>query len=79
MAALSILLIAIGAIMAFALELVVDGLDLQAAGIILMLVGALGLIVAVVRSGGLGSRTRTERHVSDDGRHVVERSSHSDI
>jgi len=78
-AALSILLIAIGAIMAFAVQTVVDGLDLRAAGIILMLVGALGLIVSVVRAGGLGARTRTERHVSEDGRHVVERSSRSEI
>jgi hypothetical protein len=78
-AALSILLIAVGAIMAFAVQAVVDGLDLRAAGIILMVVGALGLVVSVLRSGTLGSRTRTERHVSDDGRHVVERSSRSEL
>lgn len=79
MAALSILLIAVGAIMAFAVQAVVDGLDLRAAGIILMAVGALGLVVSVLRSGTFGSRTRTERHVSDDGHHVVERSSRSEL
>lgn len=69
MAGLSLLMIAAGAILTFAVTAFVDGVDLGAVGVILMVVGALGLIVALVRgSGGF----RTERHVSADGRHVVE-------
>jgi len=44
----SIFLIAVGAILTFATNVSVSGLDLDVVGIILMVVGALGLIVDLV-------------------------------
>lgn len=44
---LSIFLIAAGAILRFALETSVDGIDLGTAGVILMGVGALGLLISL--------------------------------
>lgn len=70
MGGLSILLIALGAILAFAVNAAVDNVNIVAVGIILMVVGAIGLVVSLVR--GSFSGFRSERHVSADGRHVVE-------
>lgn len=44
----SIFLIALGAILAFAVDVSVSGLDLDVVGIVLMLVGALGLILTLL-------------------------------
>jgi Domain of unknown function (DUF6458) len=44
----SIFLIAVGAILAFALEYEVQGVDISVVGWILMVVGGLGLIVTLV-------------------------------
>jgi hypothetical protein len=44
----SIFLIAVGAILAFAIEYHVSGLDISVVGWILMVVGALGLVVTMV-------------------------------
>jgi len=68
MRGLSLLLLAIGAILTFAVEFFVDGVDLRAVGIILMIVGAIGLVLGLLR----GNSTRVERQVSADGRTVVE-------
>lgn len=64
----SLFLIAVGAILTFAVTFFVEGVNLTAVGVVLMVVGGIGLI------GGLigGSRTRVERQVSGDGRSVVE-------
>ncbi|MCB0997612.1 MAG: hypothetical protein KDB21_21120 [Acidimicrobiales bacterium] len=70
MAAFSLLLIAAGAVLTFAVDVLVDGVDLAAVGVILMIVGGVGLVVSLLRGRSAGFRT--ERHVSDDGRHVVE-------
>lgn len=43
----SLFLLAIGAIMAFAVSDIIDGVDLYTAGIILMGVGILGLILSL--------------------------------
>ena len=56
---LSIFLIAIGAILAWAVSAEVSGIDLQAAGIILVVVGAIGFIASLVfwsSWGGFGAR-----------------------
>jgi Zn-dependent protease with chaperone function len=45
---LSIFLIAIGAILAFATNLDVSGFDLDTIGVILMIVGAIGLLASVL-------------------------------
>ncbi len=44
----SIFLIALGAILAFAVEVTFSGLDLQTVGVILMIVGAIGLVASLL-------------------------------
>jgi hypothetical protein len=67
---LSIFLIAIGAILAWAVDAEVSGIDIQVAGIILVVVGIIGFIASLVfwsswggfggeRSGGGGSAQTT--------------------
>jgi len=55
---LSIFLIAIGAVLRFALETSVEGINLGVAGVILMAVGALGLVLSMV----FWSSTTTSQH-----------------
>jgi hypothetical protein len=43
-----IFLIAVGAVLAFAVDAAVNGIDLQTVGVILMIVGALGLVLDLV-------------------------------
>jgi len=50
-----------------------DGVNIDTLGIILMVVGAIGLVASVLRGSMLGIRSTRERRVSDDGRTVVER------
>ena len=58
----SIVLLAIGAILAFAVEVAVSGIELQTVGWILMVVGAIGLVLSLVFwSSWGGSRSRTTR------------------
>jgi hypothetical protein len=75
-AGLGVVLITIGAILAFAVNAQVEGLDLNVIGWILMAGGALALIVSAFHGATWMSARRThtvhERHVSPDGRHVVE-------
>ena len=76
MAALGIFLIVVGAIVTFAIDTAVDGVNLEILGYILMAGGVIALLVAAFRaaawSSATNSKMHTERHVSDDGRHVVE-------
>jgi hypothetical protein len=73
MGVLSVLLIAAGAILTFAVETEADGVNLDTLGIILMVVGAIGLVASIVRGSMIGfSSTRTRRS-SPDGRTVVEK------
>lgn len=74
MGALGIILLAIGAVLAFAVDVGVEGIDLNTVGVILMVVGGLGVILGAVRGSFMGFTTRTERVVSPDGREVVEQS-----
>jgi hypothetical protein len=56
---LSILLLAVGAVLAWAVSADVSGMDINAVGVILMIVGAIGLLVSLVfwsSWGGFGSR-----------------------
>jgi hypothetical protein len=56
---LSIFLIAVGAILAWAVDAEVSGIDVQAAGVILVVVGAAGFIASLVfwsSWGGFGNR-----------------------
>jgi hypothetical protein len=68
MRGLSLFLLALGAILTFATNFLIDGVDLNAVGIILMVVGGIGLVLGLLR----GSSTRVERQVSSDGRTLVE-------
>ena len=54
----SIFLLAVGAILTFAVEWTVQGVDLEAVGIILMIAGCLGLAVTLVM---LSRSTRTQQ------------------
>jgi Domain of unknown function (DUF6458) len=56
---LSILLVAVGAILTWAVSAEVSGIDITAVGIILMIVGAIGLVVSMIfwsSWGGFGAR-----------------------
>ena len=56
---LSILLLAIGAILTWAVSATVSGVDITAVGVILMVVGIIGLLVSLVfwsSWGGFGGR-----------------------
>lgn len=65
----SVFLLAIGAILAFAVNLTVSGLDLATVGVILMIVGAIGLVTSMLIFGrdSVGRRTVvTDSYVEDD-------------
>jgi hypothetical protein len=56
---LSLLLIAIGAVLAWAVNAEVTGIDVQTAGVILVVVGSLGLVISLFfwsTWGGFGNR-----------------------
>ncbi len=56
---LSILLIAVGAVLAWAVNAEVSGIDVQVAGVILVVVGVIGLIASLIfwsSWGGFGNR-----------------------
>ena len=78
----SIFLIAVGAILTFAINVTTSGFNIHTIGIILMIVGALGLITSLVI---WGPRRRSARAVTyDDGyapagnRRVVREESYRD-
>ena len=55
----SIFLLALGAILAFAVQDAINGVDLVMVGYILMAAGALGIVLSLVMTGG-GMRRRDE-------------------
>lgn len=58
----SLFLIAVGAILAFAVEAEISGLDIDTVGVILMIVGAVGLLLSMLfwsSFAPFGSRNRT--------------------
>lgn len=68
---ISVFLIAVGAVLTFALDVSVSGIDLDMVGVIMMIAGVLGLVVDLVIFAP------RRRHVADAGyarsRTVVER------
>ena len=65
----SIFLIAVGAILTFAIHATLNGVSIQTVGVILMIVGALGLIVTMFIWGPRRSAARgavVEERVIDD-------------
>lgn len=73
---LGILLIVIGAIVAFAIDAAAEGVDLAVVGYILIAGGVVSLLAAAFKGAAWESRNKTamrvEKHVSSDGQHVVE-------
>ena len=67
----SIFLIAVGAILTWAVNATVSGLELTTIGVILMIVGALGLVLSMIfwsSWGGVGGARRTTTYVEDGPR-----------
>jgi hypothetical protein len=63
----SIFLIAVGAILAFAVNVATNGIDLNMVGVILMVVGGIGLLLSLIfwsSWGGLGA-WRRDTYVRD--------------
>jgi hypothetical protein len=68
----SIFLIAAGAILRYATNLHVSGVDIDTVGLILMLAGAAGLLLGLLQEAIWSDRARRRRGVVvDDGREVV--------
>ena len=63
--AVSIFLIAVGAILYFAVSKTVDGLSLDTVGVILMIAGAAGLVISLVMLGTERARTGRTTVVRD--------------
>jgi hypothetical protein len=61
----SIFLIAVGAILDFAVTWRVQGVDLKTIGVILMLVGAIGLVFSLIFWNSWGGFGRREVYVDD--------------
>ena len=53
---ISVFLMAVGAILAFAVDATTDGVNINTVGVILMVVGALGLLTTLVIFGGWSGR-----------------------
>ncbi len=71
----SLFLLAAGAILTFAVEAEVSGIDVNVVGIILMVIGAIGLLFSLVymsRSRAASSRTVVREEEPRDGRVVRE-------
>ena len=60
----SVFIMAVGAILAFAVEKTVEGVDINTVGVILMIVGAIGLVWTMII---WGPRTRRTTVVEGDG------------
>ena len=65
----SLILIAVGAVLTWAVNATVSGLNINTVGIILMVVGAVGLVLSVMfwSSWGGVSSSRRRTTVIDDG------------
>jgi uncharacterized membrane protein len=61
----SLFLIAVGAILRYAVNATVAGLDIQTAGLILMVVGVVGLVIGLF----MLTQARGDRVVTDDPRY----------
>lgn len=67
---ISLILIAVGAVLVWAVDVTVSGVDLVAVGWILLIVGAVGALLSLIfwtSWGGYGATRRRETVVHDDG------------
>ncbi len=70
----AIVLLALGAILAFAIEFEAEGIDLNTVGIILMIVGAVGILLSMMfwsTWGGFGNRGVAEDRTVVRDREVI--------
>ncbi len=74
----SIFLIAVGAILKFAVTWQVDNVDLQAVGVILMVIGGLGLVLSLIFWSSWGGFGRREVLVDGGARRRVVRDDYVD-
>jgi tellurite resistance protein TehA-like permease len=65
----SLVLIAVGAVLTFAVTKRVNGIDLDTVGVILMIVGAVGLVISLILTT---SRRRTDVIYGSRGTTVIE-------
>jgi hypothetical protein len=72
----SIFLIAVGAILAFAVDVQTNGVNLDTIGVILMIVGAIGLLLSMLFWSDWAPSRR--RYVDVDDRPVVRRRVYTD-
>lgn len=64
----SLLLIAVGAVMAYAVTVDTEGFNINTAGVILMVVGAIGLVVSLIML--MVDRGRTDRVDHTETRYI---------
>ena len=62
----SVFLLAVGAILAFAVDVSADGVDLETVGVILMVAGAIGLLASLVMTSQLSRRRTGETIVREE-------------
>jgi hypothetical protein len=61
----SLFLIAVGAILRYAIDATVAGVDIQTAGLILMIIGVVGLVIGLF----LVTQARSDAPIADDPRY----------
>jgi hypothetical protein len=61
----SLILIAVGAVLRFAISADVEGVNLGTIGVILMIVGAVGIVLSLIFWGSWGGFSRREEVVRD--------------
>ncbi len=59
----SIFLFALGAILYFAVNATLAGIEIKTIGVILMVVGVIGLVISLLYARMLAPRTRSEREI----------------
>ena len=69
----SLILVAAGAILTWAVSAEVSGVDLQTVGVILMVVGIVGAVLSLVFWSSWGGFGSTRETIVRDRDHVVER------
>ena len=65
----SLFLIAVGAILRYAVDATVAGIDIQTAGLILMVIGVVGLVIGLFMLMQASRGRTVERTVVDDPRY----------
>lgn len=77
MTAIGIVLVALGAILRYAVTADASGIDLDMVGLIMMATGGVAFVLGLFE--GKFRKSRVERHSSTDGTHVVEESETSGL